>query len=57
MLKILGNHWTKNYKELEEKLLKILQDGGANMNIVHSHLDFQIITAIWELLFILYIDI
>ena len=41
--KLFGNHWTKIYKELVEKLLKNLQDVGANMNIkvhfLHSHLD------------------
>ena len=38
----LGNHWAEN-KELVEKLLKSLQDIGANMSIklhfLHSHLD------------------
>ena len=29
----LGNRWTENYKELMEKLLKSLQDMGANMNV------------------------
>ena len=39
----LGNHQVENYKELVEKLLKSLQNIGANMNIkvhfIHSHLD------------------
>ena len=29
----LSNRWAENYKELVEKLLKSLQDIGANMSI------------------------
>ena len=43
MKNFLGYHLAKNYKELVEKLLKILQDLDANMSIkvhfLHSHLD------------------
>ena len=39
----LGNCWTKNYKELAEKLLKSLQNIDANVSInvhfLHSRLD------------------
>ena len=31
--KILGNCWAENYKKRVEKLLKSLQDIGANMSI------------------------
>ena len=33
MKNFLGNHWGENYKELEEKLWKSLQDIGTNMSI------------------------
>ena len=43
MKNFLGNRLAENYKELMEKLLKCLQDIGANMNIkvnfLHCHLD------------------
>ena len=43
MKNFLGNHWAEKYKELVEKLLKSLQDRGANMsikvNFLHCHLD------------------
>ena len=29
----LGNHWVESFKKLMEKLLKSLQDMGANMSI------------------------
>ena len=39
----LGNHRVENYKELVKKLLKSLQEIGANMSIgahfLHSNLD------------------
>ena len=39
----LGNHQGEIYKEFVEKLLKSLQDTGANMSnkihFLHSHLD------------------
>ena len=39
----LDNHQAENYKELLKKLLKSLQDKGANVSIrvhfVHNHLD------------------
>ena len=38
-----GNCWAENYKEFAEKLLKSLQDTGANLSIkvyfLHCHLD------------------